>query len=237
VRVAIIPARSGSERIPGKNMKDFLGIPIIGRVISTLKDSQLFDRIIVSTDSEEIASLAMSFGAEIPFMRPTHLSDNFTDTKSVIAHAIVTLEIEKTKVDYCCVYPTSVLMTKMDLEMTHRLYNQGTWDFVFTAFKMEPSPLRGFKLDKLTGGIEMLNSEYWDYRSQDLPATYLDAGFLYWGSAMSWTSAIPLFGPTSMFFEIAKDRAVDINTIDDWKRAEHIFKSGDGYLKKGTLSE
>jgi pseudaminic acid cytidylyltransferase len=225
MRVAIIPARSGSQRIPDKNIKDFLGIPIIGRVITNLIESGLFDRIIVSTNSNEIANLSRRYGGEVPFMRPEQLSDNFTDTKSVIRHAIETLGIDGSNVDYCCVYPTSVLITREDLVLSHHIYSQGSWDFVFTAFKMEPSPLRGFKVSDNTGGVQMLYPEYWDFRSQDLPATYLDAGLLYWGSTTSWASTLPIFGPKSTFLEIPSVRAVDINYLTDWERAEMFYAS------------
>jgi len=234
MQIAIIPARSGSERIPSKNTKHFLGTPIIGRVITLIKQSDLFDRIIVSTDSKEIADLAENYGAEVPFLRPTKLSDNFADTKSVIAHAIETLAIKTTKVDYCCVYPTSVLMTQEDLKQSYILYTEGSWEFVFTAFMMEPSPLRGFEIDIETGGLIMLHPKYWDFRSQDLPPTYLDAGLLYWGNERSWKSKEPIFGPRSSFLEIPKNRAVDINNFDDWVKAEHIYSTQNPQARDGN---
>jgi pseudaminic acid cytidylyltransferase len=223
MRVAIIPARIGSQRIPKKNVKDFLGIPIIGRVILNLKSSEFFDRIIVSTDSDEIAVVAKNFGAEVPFMRPSNLSDNLTDTKSVIQHAILTLDLMGSDIHYCCVYPTSVLLTKDVLIDSYSIYATGEWDHVLAAYKIEPSPLRSFRVHDEDGGIVMLHPEYWSYRSQDLPPVYCDAGLLYWGDEQSWLDNSPLFNQNSTFIEVSSNEVVDINESNDWKKAESIY--------------
>ena len=223
MRVAIIPARFGSERIPKKNIKDFLGVPIIGRVIMILKSSGIFDRIIVSTDSDEIASISKKFGAEVPFMRPRDLSDNLTDTKSVIQHAIVALDLTDSDTHYCCVYPTSVLLTYEVLVNSHSIFSTGNWEHVLAAYKVEPSPLRSFKAQETNRAIEMLHPEYWSYRSQDLPPVYCDAGLLYWGNRESWLNDSPLFNQNSTFIEVSSSEVVDINNLNDWKKAESIY--------------
>jgi N-acylneuraminate cytidylyltransferase len=105
------------------------------------------------------------------------------------------------------------------------MYTEGSWDFVFTAFMMDPSPLRGFEIDIETSGVRMLFPEYWDFRSQDLPPTYLDASLLYWGNERSWKSKEPIFGPNSRFLEIPKNRAVDINNLEDWEKAELLYST------------
>ena len=224
MRIAIIPARGGSKRITNKNIKNFLGTPIIGRVISTLRESQIFDRIIVSTDSEEIAAVAKYFGAEVPFIRPCELADDFTGTSEVITHAIDSLQL-KTSLDaqVCCVYPTSVLMNSNDLKDSLELLQTQEWEYVFAASQPNSSPLRSFTKSEL-GGLEMLFPKYWGSRSQDLPDCFVDAGFFYWATAKTWIQAEPIFGPNSTFVDIPDIRAIDVNTEDEWLRAESIFE-------------
>lgn len=224
MRIAIIPARGGSKRITNKNIKNFLGTPIIGRVIRTLRESQIFDRIIVSTDSEEIATVARKYGAEVPFMRPNELADDFASTSEVIAHAIESLQLE-TSLDtqVCCVYPTSVLMNSNDLRTSLELLQTQDWQYVFAASQPNSSPFRSFKKSG-SGGLEMLFPQYWGSRSQDLPDCFFDAGFFYWATAKTWMKAEPIFGPNSTFVEIPEIRAIDVNTEDDWLRAETVFE-------------
>ena len=224
MRIAIIPARGGSKRITSKNIKNFLGTPIIGRVIVTLRQSQIFDRIIVSTDSEEIAAVAKKFGAEVPFVRPNELADDFAGTSEVITHAIENLQLE-TALDtqVCCVYPTSVLMNSIDLKDSLELLQTQEWQFVFAASQPNSSPFRSF-IKSGSGGLEMLFPQYWGSRSQDLPDCFVDAGFFYWATAKTWIQAEPIFGPNSTFIEIPDMRAIDVNTEDEWLRAESIFE-------------
>ena len=224
MRIAIIPARGGSKRIPNKNIKNFLGSPIIGRVIGTLSESQIFDRIIVSTDSEEIAVVAKKYGAEVPFMRPSELADDFAGTSEVITHAIDSLQLETTlDTQVCCVYPTSVLMNSNDLKDSLELLQTQEWEYVFAASQPNSSPLRSFTKSEL-GGLEMLFPKYWSSRSQDLPDCFVDAGFFYWATAKTWIQAEPIFGPNSTFVDIPEIRAIDVNTEDEWLRAESIFE-------------
>lgn len=224
MRIAIIPARGGSKRILNKNIREFLGVPIIGRVITTLKESQLFDRIVVSTDSSEIASLAIEFGAEVPFRRPDHLADDFAGTGEVVLHCIQELNLSSDPTtQICCVYPTSVLMQVEELDKALRMLDSGGWKYVFAASSPNSSPLRSFTRSE-TGGINMLFPEFWESRSQDLPSCFVDAGFFYWASAGTWIEGLPIFGTYSTIVEVSDSRAVDINTEDDWQRAEFEFQ-------------
>ncbi len=117
MNVAIIPARGGSKRIPGKNIKEFAGKPIIAYSIRAARECGLFDRIIVSTDSERIAEVAKSAGAEVPFVRPPELSDDHTPTAPVLKHAVDCLQEDGGQVDYfCCIYPTAPFIVPGDLE-------------------------------------------------------------------------------------------------------------------------
>ena len=230
MRIAIIPARGGSKRIPNKNIKHFIGIPIIGRVIDFLKDTDLFDRIIVSTDSKEIAEVSQQFGAEVPFMRPSTLADDFAGTNEVIAHAIQNLNLQYMKDTYiCCVYPTSILMTLNDLALSLKLISEEDWRFVFAATQPNSSPLRSFRKTE-SGGLEMLFPEHLESRSQDLIPCFNDAGFFYWASTESWLSEEPVFGARSTFIEVPEIRAIDINTESDWIQAEMIFRIINGEI-------
>ena len=224
MRIAIIPARSGSKRVVNKNAKDFLGTPIIGRVIEVIKQSEIFDRVIVSTDSDELSQLSKKFGAEVPFVRPIELSGDFIGTTEVIAHAVKFLQLDnEASVQVCCVYPTSVLMVAKDLKDSLRLFEENKWKYVFAASSPNSSPFRAFK--KLgSGGIEMLFPNHWESRSQDLPDCFVDAGFFYWAAPETWIQGEPIFGPNSTFIQIPEFRALDINTQDDWDQAESIFK-------------
>ena len=224
MRIAIIPARGGSKRIACKNIKEFLGVPIIGRVIGNLRDSGIFDRIIVSTDSEEIARVSKRFGAEVPFIRPSELSDDYAGTTEVVAHALKTLQLPSdTDVQVCCVYPTSVFMNSNDLHDSLKLLQDQEWQYVFSASRPNSSPFRSFEKSR-RGGVEMLFPNYWGSRSQDLPDCFVDAGFFYWAKAGSWRKAEPIFGLNSTFIESPDFRAIDINTESDWLRAEAIFE-------------
>ena len=224
MRIAIIPARAGSKRIVDKNIRSFLGTPIIGRVIENLRKSEIFDRIIVSTDSKEITNISIGFGAEVPFIRPGELSGDYVGTTEVITHAIKSLQLhDQLDVDICCVYPTSVLMNSTDLQDSLKLFLSQKWKYVFAASQPNSSPLRSFKRSQL-GGTEMLFPNYWGSRSQDLPDCFVDAGFFYWASARTWMEGEPIFGVNSTFVEIPEVRAIDVNTESDWLRAEDIFE-------------
>jgi N-acylneuraminate cytidylyltransferase len=225
MKIAIIPARAGSKRIPNKNIKHFSGKPIIAHVIERLSESKFFDRIVVSTDSEKIAKISRELGAEVPFIRPKNLADDFTGTIEVINHAIEELKLGMNDVNYvCCVYPTSVLLNTNELEHAFKLLLTNKWRFVFAATEPNSSPLRSFTQNKI-GGVKMLFPENWGNRSQDLPKCYVDSGFFYWAKSNDWLNNEPIFDESSTFIEIPQFRAIDINTDADWKWAENVFNS------------
>ena len=224
MNVALIPARSGSKRLPHKNIKLLNGRPLLSYSIVSAIESGLFAEVIVSTDSEEIARVAKGFGAEVPFVRPIELSDDHAGTTEVIAHAVQALQLHnETDVQVCCVYPTSVLMNSDDLMESLKLLQEQKWQYVFAASQPNSSPLRSFKKSRL-GGAEMLFPNYWGSRSQDLPACFVDAGFFYWANAKTWVTGEPIFGAYSTFIEVPEIRAIDVNTESDWLRAESIFE-------------
>ncbi len=225
MKIAVIPARGGSKRIPRKNSRLFCGKPILSRVIQLLRDSDFLDHIIVSTDDEEIAHLAMNSGAEAPFYRPAHLSDDFATTSDVLAHATswILQKIGEPEA-IVCVYPTSVLLDPVDLKKAYLRLMESEKDFVFSATEFTSSVYRSFKRST-AGGVSMLFPQHLATRTQDLPQVFHDAGLFYWGTPTAWVERRPIFSEFSEFFEIPPERVQDIDTPSDWIRAEKIFQS------------
>ena len=222
MKVAIIPARGGSKRIPRKNAKSFAGKPMIAWSIETALKSALFDRVIVSTDDAELAELAVAAGAEVPFTRPAHLADDFATTIEVIAHAAEWCVANGLDADaFCCVYATTPLLLASDLAAAAALLTPEC-DFVFAAARYANPVQRGF-LREADGGVAMLFPDHAATRSQDLPLVYFDAGQFYWGQRAAWIERRAIFGPSSRFVEMPADRAIDIDTPDDWVEAERNF--------------
>ena len=225
MNVAVIPARGGSKRIPLKNIKKFYGKPIIAYSIEEAKRSELFDRILVSTDSEEIAELAKGYGAEIPFLRPANLSDDFTPAGSVIAHAVNWIQKGMGELSaVCCIHATAPFINKDDLIKAYNIFNSKKWDFVFSATLFVSPVQRAFTRMK-TGGIKMFNPKHFATRSQDLPEAYHDAGMFYWGKVDAWLNNIITFSEKSTIVKIPPYCAVDIDTEEDWARAELFMES------------
>ena len=220
IKVAIIPARGGSKRIPRKNIKAFFGKPMIAWSIEAAKKSGIFDRIIVSTDDEEISSIAREWGAEVPFIRPVELSDDHTATIPVIAHAVNWLISQGVEVESaCCIYATAPFILEQDIQAGLSKLNSDKWDYCFSATEYSAPIFRSFK--KLeTGGVEMFYPDNFNSRSQDLPKALHDAGQFYWGTANAWLSNGVFFSKSSSLIEIPRWRVQDIDTEDDWYRAE-----------------
>jgi N-acylneuraminate cytidylyltransferase len=219
-KFAIIPARAGSKRIPRKNIKKFCGKPMIAWSIEAAKTSGLFDRIIVSTNDAEIADVAKQYGAEVPFMRPDELSNDYAGITEVIAHAtqwILDQGIDVTAV--CCIYATAPFVQVADLRRGLEALNSGDWNYAFTVTDFAASIFRSFKQTS-EGGIEMFFPEHFATRSQDLPTALHDAGQFYWGRPTAWLEGNRIFDQYSKPVVIPRWRVQDIDTQDDWKRAE-----------------
>jgi len=223
MKIAVIPARGGSKRIPKKNTQTFNGKPIIEWVINLLKKSKLFDLIIVSTDDNDIATISTNLGADVPFIRPSDLADDFTGTTEVIAHATEWLIKNGFQLNaVCCVYATAPLIFLDDLNDGYHELISGDWDYVFSATSYTSSIYRAFKKNQ-EGGVEMLFPEKFNARSQDLPKIYHDAAQFYWGQPEAWLNHKPIFSKKSKPIMIPSWRVQDIDTIDDWKKAECVF--------------
>jgi len=220
--VAIIPARGGSKRIPKKNIKNFYGKPLLAYSIETAEKSKLFDAIIVSTDDEEIADIAHQYGADT-ISRPKELSDDYTGTWDVIDHAIAYLENKGEKYDFVCtIYATApLLQSKYLQEGFEKLQNSSAIN-AFSATSM-PFPIqRTFKLNE-NGRCEMFTPKYYMTRSQDLEEAYQDAGQFYW-KRLNKASKEIMFGKDSIPIILPRHLVQDIDTLEDWKRAEVMYK-------------
>lgn len=224
--IAVIPARGGSKRIPKKNIKDFFGKPLIAYSIETALASNLFKKVIVTTDDEEIAKIAKEYGAEVPFFRPKVLSDDFTGTQDVVNHAVKYLEKQGERYEYICtIYATAPLLQKKYLiEGFEKLKNSDAVN-AFSATTM-PFPIqRTFKVDE-SGRCEMFTPEHYMARSQDLEEAYQDAGQFYWTNRVKEkhsTNKI-LFSEVSIPIILPRHLVQDIDTLEDWKRAEYMYE-------------
>jgi len=224
MKLAVIPARGGSKRIPRKNIKEFGGKPMIAWSIETAKASGCFDKIIVSTDDAEIADVARKYGAEVPFIRPPELSDDYTGTIPVVAHAI--FEYSKTNEQpsaVCCIYATAPFIQAEDLQHGEKLLSENNCDYAFSVTRYSFPIQRAIKI-KSDGCVAMFQPEHFNTRSQDLEEAYHDAGQFYWGSAEAWLMKKPVFSSNSMPIILPSHRVQDIDTLEDWQRAELILK-------------
>lgn len=224
MRVAVIPARGGSKRIPRKNIKMFCGRPMIAWSILAAQQSGLFERIIVSTDDAEIAEIARAYGAQTPFLRPPELSDDYAGTTEVIAHTLSWLHAQGAQINSaCCIYATAPLIRIEDLLRGLETLESGDWAYAFSVTEFSSSVYRSF-LASSEGGLTMLFPDYFTARSQDLPVALHDAGQFYWGTYDAWTHGLRIFDRHSAPVRIPRWRVQDIDDMDDWVRAEMIFK-------------
>jgi N-acylneuraminate cytidylyltransferase len=222
MKLAIIPARGGSKRIPRKNIRPFSGKPMIAWSIEAAQRSGLFDRIIVSTDDAEIAKIACEYGAEVPFIRPTDISDDFTGTAEVIQHAIQYLQADGCVVeDVCCIYATAPFIRSEDIQQGYRELDNG-WSYVIPACEFNAPIFRSFKQYD-DGSIEMFYPDKFACRSQDLPEALHDVGQFYWGKVAAWLELKPFFTRDTYALRIPAWRVQDIDNNDDWRRAELMF--------------
>lgn len=223
--IAVIPARGGSKRIPRKNLKDFCGKPIIAWSIEAAKASELFDRIIVSTEDAEVAAVSVGWGAQVPFVRPPELADDFTGTTEVIAHATEwSLGRDPAISAVCCIYATAPLLQEQDLLRGLAALRSGQWRYAFSATEFSAPVFRAMRRAP-SGGVEMIFPEHVRTRSQDLPAVLHDAAQFYWGTTQAWLDRAPIFSDSSVPVMIPRSRSQDIDTPEDWAAAEALFNA------------
>ena len=224
MNIAIIPARGGSKRIPKKNIRLFRGKPMITWSIDAAIKSNCFDKIVVSTDSEEIASIAEGSGAWVPFRRPNEISDDYSTTKEVIVHCINWLKNNNFSLKYiCCLYATAPFVKVDDLKKSFKLIKKQSKErFIFSATNFSFPIQRAFKLNK-NGISSMFYPEHFNTRSQDLENAYHDAGQFYIAHPSIWINQENLF-EDSLPLLIPNWRVQDIDEEDDWERAEMLHQ-------------
>jgi N-acylneuraminate cytidylyltransferase len=236
IRIAVIPARGGSKRIPRKNIKEFCGKPMIGWPIEAALTSGIFDRVIVSTDDPEIASVAAAWGAEVPFVRPAELADDHAGTTEVVAHATQWVLNQQPDVSaVCCIYATAPFVEPNDLRRGLSVLESGAWRYAFSATEFPAPIFRAFR-QLPGGGVQMFFPEHMSTRSQDLPPALHDAGQFYWGTTQAWLEMAPVFSEFSAVVLTPRMRSQDIDTPTDWEFAEALFRLSRSHSTPGMMS-
>ena len=224
MRLAVIPARGGSKRIPRKNVKPFCGKPMIAWSIEVAQSSGCFDRVIVSTDDAEIADVARTWGAEVPFVRPASLSDDHTGTIPVIAHAVEWVRAHgQAPTEVCTLYATAPFVRGQDLQQGLQMLLDQGGDYAFAVTSYAFPIQRAVRITQ-AGRVQMFDPAQFTTRSQDLEEAYHDAGQFYWGKADAWLQSAPIFSERSAPVMLPRHRVQDIDTPEDWLRAELMFK-------------
>ncbi|WP_300541235.1 pseudaminic acid cytidylyltransferase [Maricaulis sp.] len=222
--LAVIPARGNSKRIPRKNIRPFAGKPMIAWPIEVALASGSFDRVIVSTGDDEVADIAQAHGAEVPFRRPAELSHDKVPTRPVMVHAIEQVQALHGPVEHvCCIYPTAPLLGADTIRSSKQELIQTGADFVFSCTTFPYPILRALRITD-DGSMEMIWPEHLKTRSQDLEQAYHDAGQFYWGRADAFLEGKPMFGPGSRPWVLPRHLVQDIDTPEDWIRAELAFQ-------------
>ena len=235
MNIAVIPARGGSKRILRKNIKLFGGKPMIAYAINAAKQSGLFDHVVVSTDDEEIATIAQELGAEIPFIRVGDLANDHTATVPVISHAIKVCEAMGWNIDYvCCIYPAVPFIEMNDLQGALKQIETGGADYCFPITKMPSAIQRALKINN-DGFLSPFYPGFELTRTQDLESAYYDAGQFYWGKKDAWLTK-PQIHSCGMGFIIPSWRVVDIDTPEDWERAELLALAFKGRRKRQRIA-
>lgn len=225
MKVAIIPARGGSKRIPRKNIKLFCGKPMIAWSIEAALNSKFFDKVIVSTDNNEIAEVAKMYGAEVPFIRPSELADGFTGTIPVTKHAIEYLESQgETYDDILCMYATAPFVQPKIITEAYEQFKNSQADYCFTATNYAAPIQRAFKLTE-NKRAKMFNPEQFNTRSQDLEEAYHDAGQFYWGKSNAFKQLKPVLSEVASPYILPRYLVQDIDTPDDWILAELLYQA------------
>ena len=224
MKLALIPARGGSKRIPRKNIRLFRGRPMIAWSIAAAQASECFDRIIVSTDDQEIAEVATRYGADVPFLRPGHLADDKATTQAVVLHAVHWCDKNSVPVEaLCCLYATAPFVQPGDLiEGAAMLEKSPPQSFVFTAASF-PFPIQRAIRINADGTSAMFQPDHFNSRSQDLEEAYHDAGQFYWARPSAWATTANFFDDGRPLL-LPRWRVQDIDTEEDWKRAELLHQ-------------
>lgn len=223
LNVAIITARGGSKRIPFKNIKNFLGKPILAYSISAALESGLFEEVMVSTDNEEIAGVAKKYGAVVPFLRSENASDDFASTEDALLEVFESYAAAGRRFEYgCCLYPTAPFVNANKLITAYQKLLSENVDTVFPVMPFSYPILRSLKMDN--DRLKMNWEEYRESRSQDLPAAYHDAGQFYFFKVNTFLQKKSLFTNNTSGLVINELEGQDIDNLTDWRIAELKFQ-------------
>ncbi|UPK02104.1 pseudaminic acid cytidylyltransferase [Bradyrhizobium sp. 170] len=225
MKIAVIPARGGSKRIPRKNIRMFCGKPIIAYSIAAAQQTGLFDQVVVSTDDEEIAAVARQFGATTPFIRPKEIADDFTGTNAVVKHAVAWFNEQSNDVTHaCCLYATAPLVQGNFITEGYEALSRSDAAFAFSVTSYAFPIQRAVRITP-EGRVDAIYPEHRMTRSQDLEHAYHDAGQFYWGTARAFLEDMPLFAPHSIGVILPRHLVQDIDTLEDWDRAELMYQA------------
>jgi len=224
MNICMIPARGGSKRIPRKNIKAFNGKPIIAYSIEAALESNCFDQVIVSTDDNEIAEVAKTYGAKVPFIRPAELSNDYAGTIPVIKHTIEWLESHNNIIDnVCCLYATAPFIQSQTISKSFQQLLESKADYCFSVTSFAFPIQRSIKITQ-DNKVNMFYPENFNVRSQDLEEAYHDAGQFYWGKAQAFKDELPIFSETASPYILPRYLVQDIDTMEDWIRAEAMHR-------------
>ena len=225
--ICIIPARGGSKRIVGKNIKDFLGKPLITYSIESALNSKVFSEVIVSTDDEMIANVAREFGASVPFFREASLSDDYATSTDVVKDAI--RRANSSFSDVCCLYATAPLITAEILKEAASEFKKDECKFLFSATAFEFPIQRAIKLDE-NARVSMFYPQFERTRSQDLEPAFHDAGAFYFGKKEAWLQCSAIFAPHSKAYLLPRNLVCDIDTLEDFEFAKKLYLINNGKI-------
>lgn len=225
--ICIIPARGGSKRIPGKNIRDFLGKPLIAYSIEAALNSKVFSEVIVSTDDEMIANVAREFGASVPFFRDASLSDDYATSTDVIKDVI--RRVKSSFSDVCCLYATAPLIRAEILKDAAGEFKKQECKFLFSATAFDFPIQRAIKLDG-NARVSMFYPQFEKTRSQDLEPAFHDAGAFYFGKKEAWLECSALFAPHSKAYLLPRNLVCDIDTLEDFEFAKKLYLINNGKI-------
>lgn len=224
MRLAVIPARGGSKRIPRKNIRLFAGKPVMSYSINAALESGCFDQVIVSTDDDVIAAIAREHGATTPFVRPAALADDHTVLADVITHAIHWYQEQGRLVSQaCCIFATAPFVSAADLQAGQQALTASDKHFALSVTSFPFAVQRALRLGS-DGTIDAMYPQYRSTRSQDLEEGWHDAGQFCWGTANAFLQNLPVFAPHTVAVKLPRHRVQDMDTLEDWHRAELMYK-------------
>ena len=224
MNICMIPARGGSKRIPRKNIKAFNGKPIIAYSIEAALESNCFDQVIVSTDDNEIAEVARTYGAKVPFIRPAKLSNDYAGTIPVIKHTIEWLEGHNNTIDnVCCLYATAPFIQSQTISKAFQQLLESKADYCFSVTSFSFPIQRSIRITQ-DDKVSMFYPDNFNVRSQDLEEAYHDAGQFYWGKAQAFKDELPIFSEAASPYILPRYLVQDIDTTEDWIRAEAMYR-------------